>query len=413
MAEDADERDRALYIISVAAELAGVHPQTLRIYERKGLIEPSRTEGRSRRYSDRDIALLQRIQELTNDGVSLAGVRKILELEAELRSCSANRSGRRLAGDVHRRHHCRRRSRSCRLHNPVAGSCSLRDAIAAANANLGTDTINFSASGTITLANAFGQLSVTESVLINGPGAAALTVSGNDDHRIFDITGSADATISGLTLTHGQAGDGGAVRWGSGHLSIVDSIVTANNVTGDGGGLYSEASGATLTIQNSQITDNVAGSGGGGVFVDSTAGVTITDSMITGNHANKGEGGGLYIGSSDSFTAAVLIQRTTISGNQVTGDGGGIYANGIYGAFTVEDSTISNNTATGVGGGVALDDLYGTTTFRNTTISGNHANSDGGGMWAEDMNGGFYIVGSQITGNHAGLTDTDGGGGGV
>ncbi len=76
--------DRALYIISVAAELAGVHPQTLRIYERKGLIEPSRTSGRSRRYSDRDIALLQRIQELTNEGVSLVGVRKILALEAEL-----------------------------------------------------------------------------------------------------------------------------------------------------------------------------------------------------------------------------------------------------------------------------------------------------------------------------------------
>ena len=80
MADD----QRALYIISVAAELAGVHPQTLRIYERKGLIEPSRTEGRSRRYSDRDIALLQRIQELTNEGVSLAGVRKILDLEADL-----------------------------------------------------------------------------------------------------------------------------------------------------------------------------------------------------------------------------------------------------------------------------------------------------------------------------------------
>jgi MerR family transcriptional regulator, heat shock protein HspR len=81
-----NDDDRALYIISVAAELAGVHPQTLRIYERKGLIEPSRTSGRSRRYSDRDIALLQRIQELTTDGVSLAGVRRILELEAELAS---------------------------------------------------------------------------------------------------------------------------------------------------------------------------------------------------------------------------------------------------------------------------------------------------------------------------------------
>src|SRR5256885_6715271 len=84
MAETPRTADRALYIISVAAELAGVHPQTLRIYERKGLIEPSRTEGRSRRYSARDIALLQRIQELTNEGVSLVGVRKILDLEAEL-----------------------------------------------------------------------------------------------------------------------------------------------------------------------------------------------------------------------------------------------------------------------------------------------------------------------------------------
>jgi MerR family transcriptional regulator/heat shock protein HspR len=79
------QRDtRALYVISVAAELAGVHPQTLRIYERKGLIEPARTSGRSRRYSDRDIALLQRIQELTNEGVSLVGVQKILDLESTL-----------------------------------------------------------------------------------------------------------------------------------------------------------------------------------------------------------------------------------------------------------------------------------------------------------------------------------------
>ena len=80
---------RALYIISVAAELAGVHAQTLRIYERKGLIEPQRTQGGSRRYSDRDIALLQRIQELTNDGVSLAGVRKILGLEDQLERAEA------------------------------------------------------------------------------------------------------------------------------------------------------------------------------------------------------------------------------------------------------------------------------------------------------------------------------------
>jgi MerR family transcriptional regulator, heat shock protein HspR len=75
---------RALYVISVAAELAGVHPQTLRIYERKGLIEPQRTQGRSRRYSERDIVRLRRIQELTQAGVGLAGVERILELERKL-----------------------------------------------------------------------------------------------------------------------------------------------------------------------------------------------------------------------------------------------------------------------------------------------------------------------------------------
>lgn len=75
---------RALYVISVAAELAGVHPQTLRIYERKGLIEPARTRGGSRRYSDRDIQLLRRVQELTQEGVSLVGVARILQLEEEL-----------------------------------------------------------------------------------------------------------------------------------------------------------------------------------------------------------------------------------------------------------------------------------------------------------------------------------------
>ncbi len=76
--------NRALYVISVAAELAGVHPQTLRIYERKGLVAPARTGGGSRRYSDADIARLLRVQELTDEGLNLAGVKKVLALEREL-----------------------------------------------------------------------------------------------------------------------------------------------------------------------------------------------------------------------------------------------------------------------------------------------------------------------------------------
>ncbi|MDQ3877737.1 MAG: helix-turn-helix transcriptional regulator [Actinomycetota bacterium] len=81
---DADGRTQAIYIISVAAELAGVHPQTLRVYERKGLVRPERTQGNTRRYSERDIALLRKIQELTNEGINLAGVTRILELEEEV-----------------------------------------------------------------------------------------------------------------------------------------------------------------------------------------------------------------------------------------------------------------------------------------------------------------------------------------
>ena len=87
MAEPGPERQhrsRAVYVISVAAELAGVHPQTLRIYERKGLVDPARTTGGSRRYSDADIDMLRRISELTDEGLNLAGVKKVMALEAEI-----------------------------------------------------------------------------------------------------------------------------------------------------------------------------------------------------------------------------------------------------------------------------------------------------------------------------------------
>jgi MerR family transcriptional regulator, heat shock protein HspR len=78
------DSSKAMYVISVAAELAGVHPQTLRVYERKGLIRPHRTAGNTRRYSESDIQLLRRIQQLTEEGVNLAGVVRILALEDEI-----------------------------------------------------------------------------------------------------------------------------------------------------------------------------------------------------------------------------------------------------------------------------------------------------------------------------------------
>ena len=81
--------DRGLFSISVAADLAGLHPQTLRIYEREGLLDPARSAGGTRRYSRRDIDRLQQICTLTADGLNLAGIRRVLQMQEETRQLQA------------------------------------------------------------------------------------------------------------------------------------------------------------------------------------------------------------------------------------------------------------------------------------------------------------------------------------
>ena len=94
--------DRGLFSISVAAELAGLHPQTLRIYEREGLLDPARSAGGTRRYSRRDIDRLQEICALTADGLNLAGIRRVLQLQEETRQLQAELARlRALAGAPH------------------------------------------------------------------------------------------------------------------------------------------------------------------------------------------------------------------------------------------------------------------------------------------------------------------------
>jgi MerR family transcriptional regulator/heat shock protein HspR len=109
-----ERRTRAVFVISVAAELAGMHPQTLRIYERRGLIEPYRTPGGTRRYSQDDIERLTLIQELTSQGLNLEGVKQVLDLQrdvqtlrnevAELRGLMAEirAEAERQAAEIHR-----------------------------------------------------------------------------------------------------------------------------------------------------------------------------------------------------------------------------------------------------------------------------------------------------------------------
>ena len=101
--------DHAVYVISVFAELAGVHPQTLRNYERSGLLAPRRTRGGSRRFSDEDLAALRRIQQLTNEGVNLEGVKRIMALEAEVARlteeiATLRQSARASVEDTHRQY---------------------------------------------------------------------------------------------------------------------------------------------------------------------------------------------------------------------------------------------------------------------------------------------------------------------
>ena len=101
----AKEQRDAVYIISVAADLAGVHPQTLRIYERRGLLSPYRTAGGTRRYSAADLERLGLIQELTADGVNLEGVRRILEMREEIQRLQKQVARlRRLLGESERRY---------------------------------------------------------------------------------------------------------------------------------------------------------------------------------------------------------------------------------------------------------------------------------------------------------------------
>ena len=89
-----DMTNEAVYVISVAARLTGVHPQTLRIYERRGLLSPHRTPGGTRRYSDADIERMKLIQQLTGSGVNIEGVKRILALQAEVDRLDHHRGSR-------------------------------------------------------------------------------------------------------------------------------------------------------------------------------------------------------------------------------------------------------------------------------------------------------------------------------
>lgn len=287
-----------------------------------------------------------------------------------------------------------------------AGAGSLRQAITDANTAAGADIIQFQAglTGTVTLAT--GQLEITDTVTIQGPGAAILAVSGNNASRVFYLyNGSAtvDVTISGLTVRGGAANLGAGIVNFDENLTLDGVVVTGNAATGDGGGIWSDGFSHTLTLRNSTVSGNTAGDDGGGIYVEDTnstaqLGVLIQDSVISGNNAT-GAGGGIYLYDPDSD---VRIERTTISGNTAGTLGGGIYFySADRGSVFISDSTISGNSAD-VGGGAYLYGVDRPFDIVNTTVSGNTATTGAaGGIAFSDVSGGPTIRHSTIAGNTA------------
>ncbi|HVR40345.1 MAG TPA: Calx-beta domain-containing protein, partial [Thermoanaerobaculia bacterium] len=315
------------------------------------------------------------------------------------------------------------------------GAGSLRDALIQANTTAGDDVVTFQAglTGTITLTT--GQLYISDSVDIQGPGAAVITVSGGGSSRVLYMYNSAatlNVRVAGLTITQGVALNGAGIVDFYENLTLDAVVVSGNNAQGVGGGVAVGGDDATqLTIQNSTITGNNA-SGGGGVYVY-YADINISDSQITENNAEGGAGllaNGGYNGVGP--LATIQISDTTFSGNDASGDGGGVFLyngdvtfdtvtidqntssgngaglhlDGFFLLLTIQDSTISGNIATGDGGGIYLEDTGGPATIDRTNITGNHANDDGGGIYFYDPDAAVTVSDSTMSGNTA---DDDGG----
>ncbi|MBN8526514.1 MAG: CSLREA domain-containing protein, partial [Planctomycetes bacterium] len=262
------------------------------------------------------------------------------------------------------------------------GTCSLREAITAANTNAayrgcpagaGSDAITFAGNYTITLSD---QLpSVTTVITITGNGAANTIVQANAvantaTYRVFEISLTGSLTLNNLTVRHGRcngscataATDGSGI-YNIGTLAVTNSIIANNSGTGGGGGIINYG---TLTVTNSTLSNNSALSGGG---ISNAGTLTVTNSTLSSNSTTNGGGGIINVGT-------LTVTNSTLSDNSSPGSGGGV--SNIDGTVTVTNSTFSGNSTANNGGGLYNDNSSPTLT--NVTFSGNSANANGGGM---------------------------------
>ena len=255
-----------------------------------------------------------------------------------------------------------------------SGAGTLRAAIVAANANPGADVINFAKSnGTITLTS--GQLSITDSLTINGPGANKLTVSGNNASRVFSVAAGATVSLSGLTVANGAQVTAGAGILNSGTLTLQACTVTGNQNIFDAQGGGGISSSGVLQILDSTISNNGSGNAyGGGIRNTGTA--TIRNSTIAGN--------GATIGGGIANFGTMTIQSSTVSGNSAN-QGAGIYNNisvdlwGV-GNLAMQNTILAGNTVRGTS---TFSDLDGSLASSGYNLIG--STSGGSGFAATDL----------------------------
>jgi CSLREA domain-containing protein len=275
------------------------------------------------------------------------------------------------------------------------GQCTLREAIGDANFLPGSDTINFQAgiTGTITLTG--GAIFITSDLTVNGPGARALSVSGNGANRVFVVSGSGNtASISGLTITGGNA----------------QPILIGATLIGDGGGILN-TNGATLNLTEVNVSGNSAASLGGGLATRSLLGTTsttyITRSLISGNSALAGGGGISNIATAGIVSSAVTtVTNSTVTLNTTVAEAGGV--SNLGGTVNLINDTISDNASTLAGGGVvnvAGAFGLGVTNVRNTIVARNNAVIVGGVLTlSDDVLGIFNSLGNNLIGNNFNAT---------
>ena len=334
---------------------------------------------------------------------------------------------------------------------PVANSCSLRDALAAAADG---DIIAFATglTGTITLDSGQGALNIGHALTISGPGASSVTIDGATYSSIFSIAPSivGDVSISGLTV---QNAINSAISVGnSGDLTLSD-LVLKDNSGGSGGALYIGSNVQDVAIDSSTLTGNTVGNGSGGAISARNAGdLTVRQSTLTGNEARNGGaifahnygnvvidgsyiadnaavslGGGLvarygpvdvnitdseiYSNNARLFggfavlgnTGATNINRSTFLYNDSVGRGGALYLAVGAGGVTISNSTMAANSSNEMGGAIFAAGAA-TIAFNQSTITQNQALAEGGAI-AAGINSSYpltiSVIGSIISGNSA------------